>query len=120
MFCEKCGKEISNDSKFCPNCGQSIKSYCNNTQPKENANIMSPNQTQYVSITSNKSKITAIILCLLGFLCIGGLHRLYVGKFFSGILYLCTGGLFFIGTIIDLIHLLLGQFSDNVGQPLRR
>lgn len=24
MFCSKCGKEVSNDTKFCPNCGNDL------------------------------------------------------------------------------------------------
>jgi TM2 domain-containing membrane protein YozV len=46
---------------------------------------------------------TAYILwlgCLVG---VNGLHRLYNGKFFTGILWLCTGGLFGIGQVIDLL-----------------
>jgi len=86
----------------------------------ENMNIMSTDRTRYVSITSNKSKITAIILCLLGLVGAAGIHRLYVGKIISGILYFCTIGLFGIGTVIDLVQLLTGQFTDSAGQPLRR
>ncbi len=26
MFCRKCGKEIANDSRFCPGCGESVSS----------------------------------------------------------------------------------------------
>ncbi len=38
---------------------------------------------------------------LLSFLGIFGLHRFYMGKIGTGILYLLTGGLFFIGIIYD-------------------
>ena len=65
---------------------------------------------------SRKSKVTAIILCiLLGWL--GG-HRFYVGKVGTGLLYLFTAGLFGVGVLIDLIMLLLGNFSDKFGYPL--
>ena len=39
---------------------------------------------------------------LLVFLGLFGVHRMYMGKWFSGILYLLTGGLFGIGYIYDL------------------
>lgn len=73
----------------------------------------------YVTLTSDKSKSTALLCCCLGFLGIGGIHRLYVGKIGSGLLYLFTGGFFFIGTVIDLIKIALGSFRDNVGYALR-
>ncbi|PIR22042.1 MAG: hypothetical protein COV44_09695 [Deltaproteobacteria bacterium CG11_big_fil_rev_8_21_14_0_20_45_16] len=42
---------------------------------------------------------------LLTFLGVFGVHRFYIGKWVTGILYLCTGGLFFIGVLYDYIHL---------------
>ncbi|AMG29756.1 NINE protein [Grimontia hollisae] len=38
---------------------------------------------------------------LLTFLGIFGIHRMYMGKWLTGILYLCTGGFFLIGVIYD-------------------
>lgn len=73
----------------------------------------------YVTNTSDKKKGTALILCLLGYVGLGGLHYFYVGKIGKGVLYLCTAGLCFIGTTIDLIKILNGTFTDNVGTPLR-
>ncbi|MBD3191620.1 MAG: NINE protein [Candidatus Heimdallarchaeota archaeon] len=44
-----------------------------------------------------------LLICFfLGFL---GVHRFMKGYTMSGILYLCTGGLFGIGVIIDLIYI---------------
>lgn len=72
----------------------------------------------YYTPVSHKSRIMAIILCCIGFFCVGGLHRLYVGKLGTGILWLLTGGLFGIGTIVDLICLALGTFTDGAGLPI--
>jgi TM2 domain-containing membrane protein YozV len=38
---------------------------------------------------------------LLTFLGIFGVHRMYMGKWLSGLLYLLTGGLFLIGYVYD-------------------
>lgn len=51
---------------------------------------------------------------------IGGLHYFYVGRYIKGLLYLCTGGLFGIGTVVDTIKIASGGFKDNVGAPLRQ
>ena len=42
---------------------------------------------------------------LLGFLGAFGLHRFYMGKWLTGILYLLTGGLFLVGWLYDLCTL---------------
>ncbi len=42
--------------------------------------------------------VTWILLTFLG---VFGIHRLYMGKWITGILYLLTGGLFLIGIIYD-------------------
>ena len=52
--------------------------------------------------------IAWILLTFLGWL---GIHRLYMGKFFTGIIYMLTGGLFLIGILYDFLTL-NGQLSD--------
>lgn len=51
-----------------------------------------------------KSKKTYLILALIGLVGIAGLHRFYLGKIGTGLLWFLTAGLFFVGTIIDLIN----------------
>ena len=63
-----------------------------------------------------KQRSTALLLCLfLGWL---GAHRFYVGKQGSGRIYLFTGGVFFMGVVVDLVLILLGTFEDRAGNPL--
>ncbi len=51
-----------------------------------------------------KDATTVLILCLVGFLGIGGIQRFMLGQIGMGILYFLTGGLCYIGTIIDTIN----------------
>jgi TM2 domain-containing membrane protein YozV len=74
----------------------------------------------YTTVTSDKTKKTALICCLLGFLGVAGIHHFYVGNIGKGIIYLCTFGWFFIGTTLDLIKILTGSFRDVSGAPLRQ
>jgi len=72
----------------------------------------------YSTITSDKKKKTAMMLCIFGGLF--GLHQFYVGKVGKGLIYLCTCGFFFFGWVIDLIKISTGGFKDNSGAPLRQ
>ncbi len=63
-----------------------------------------------------KNKTTTLILCVaLGYL---GIHRFYVGKNKSGILYLCTMGLCGIGWIVDIVLICTDRFTDWNGRSL--
>jgi TM2 domain-containing membrane protein YozV len=49
---------------------------------------------------------------LLTFLGIFGIHRFYMGKWFTGLLYLVTGGLFLVGYLYDYCTM-NGQISER-------
>ncbi len=74
----------------------------------------------YTTVTSDKSKGTALGLCCLGFVGIGGIHDFYLGSYGKGIIKLCTLNFVFIGTILDLIKIASGGYRDNSGQCLRQ
>jgi restriction system protein len=75
-------------------------------------------EPQYIVHTSSKSKTVALILCIF-FGCLG-VHRFYVGKIGTGIIYIFTGGLFTIGWIIDIIKIATGTFTDGAGVAIRK
>lgn len=133
-MCAYCGKP------FCKDCLVEVKGrmYCKgdlgnvldeaksttSSQPTINITNTNDNANTNANInaglvgTTFKSKATALMLCIIGFFGFAGLHRMYVGKIGSGVLYLLTFGFFGIGTIIDLIAIFSGSFRDSIGQPL--
>jgi hypothetical protein len=97
MFCPNCGKEVSNLAVSCPGCGHPL-----NKQTQ-----------QTIKVVSQKSRLAVVLLCL--FLGWFGIHRFYVGKIGTGILWLFTGGLFGLGWVIDFIVALCGSSTDKSG-----
>lgn len=133
MNCPNCNFQNTDDAKFCNNCGYSL-----NTQqtafPQQPAYTQSQNFQQPPIIINNvananayavggmgispKSKMVTLLLCFfLGWL---GIHRFYVGKAGSGILYLITMAVFGIGWLVDLIKILSGTFTDGAGFVIRK
>lgn len=78
---------------------------------------MSEQNFQNQEMISAKSKGTAAVLCF--FLGIFGIHRFYVGKIGTGILWLLTVGCFGVGSVIDFIMILCGSFKDRDGALLK-
>ncbi|MEM1097088.1 MAG: TM2 domain-containing protein [Bacteroidota bacterium] len=51
-----------------------------------------------------KDPTLTLVTALLGFFVIAGVHRFMLGQIGMGLLYLFTGGLCLVGTIVDLIN----------------
>ncbi len=94
MYCQNCGKQIEDNIKFCPECG---------------------NATENVVPSDKKNYLITLLLCLfLGFL---GVHRFYTRYIGEGIaqliLTLSVIGipLMLIWVFIDLISIILGKYK---------
>lgn len=144
--CPSCGEHVTPGAAFCPHCGVDLPKTAQEVKdarakaaaktqqdPQPAANAQQPNivinntntntntnksPSGIEAMTSPKSRWIALLLCFF----FGGLgvHRFYVGKIGTGILYLCTLGLFGVGWIIDLFAILFGSFRDKYGFWLRR
>lgn len=134
--CPQCGEHVDLGVKFCPHCGltlpkTAVELQSAKTQPapapqqqpqivinNTNTNTNTNKSSGIEAMTSPKSRWVALALCFfLGGL---GVHRFYVGKIGTGILWLCTCGLGGIGWIIDFLSILFGSFRDKYGFWLRR
>jgi hypothetical protein len=67
---------------------------------------------------SELNRLAALLLCLtLGFF---GIHRFYVGKTGTGLVWLFTLGFLGVGQIVDLILIATGEFRDSEGRRVLR
>ena len=81
-------------------------------------NDPAPDTSGQPEVMSDKGFVPVILLCFfLGGL---GLHRFYVGKIGTGILMLLTLGGLGIWVIYDFVMIVIGNFTDKEGLPLRR
>ncbi len=125
-FCKDCLVEVKGRMYCKADLGNVLDDAKQSGGGQPTINITNSNESTNTNMNNNsgfgvgprKSKTVALILCLIGFLGIGGLHRMYVGKVGSGVLHFFTYGICGIGTIIDLISILSGGFRDSYGYPL--
>jgi len=99
MFCPKCGKEVTGNPTFCPNCSARLI---------EEAGV------------SSKSRLAATLLSILpACFAVHGVHRFYLGKIGTGILMLITFGGLYIWTLIDFIFAVSGAMKDKDGKVIK-
>ena len=120
-FCRNCGKQISEDFKLCPYCGN----ITNNRRENYN-NYNTENKINYYSNNYEESSKNGIV-CLLLLLLLGGFgaHKFYAGRIAGGVVMLVLT-ITIIGAIvtlilgiIDLIQLLSGNFKDSEGRYIK-
>ena len=94
VFCRACGSSIKREAEICPKCGVRQKS---------------------AEVFGDISKKWIIVLLFSVFVGSLGVHRFYVGKIGTGLLMLFTLGGFGIWSIIDIILIVTGSFTDSDG-----
>lgn len=107
MYCNKCGKQIDDEALICPYCGCGTVNYVRDQAKAESRAQAQPAQ---------KKRTTALLLCIF----LGGLgaHRFYVGKIWTGLLWLITLGFWGIGTLVDFCLIYDNKFTDDAGRKL--
>ena len=125
-YCPKCG--TMTNGAYCPACGSPVASAPSPNPPygqAYGAPVGQPvgqpvvfNNYVQMNLASPKNRTAAALLCF--FLGCLGVHRFYVGKVGTGVLWLLTLGLFGIGVLVDFIMILVGSFKDGNGLPITR
>jgi TM2 domain-containing membrane protein YozV len=122
-FCKFCGERIPADAVICTHCGRQVEEIrgagVNRSMDQPVVNVNN-NFGAFDYNESDKSKSTSVLLAALGFFGIAGIHRFYVGKPLSGLLWLCTGGLCGFGTLVDVIQIASGTFKDGAGRIVKK
>ena len=113
-FCKECGQKIAKKAVICPHCGCQIEEMksesaapqivINNSNQNQNTNNNTNVNTAIPIGARLRNKWVARALCI--FAGYFGAHKFYEGRIGSGIIYMFTGGLFFIGVFFDFLKLL--------------
>lgn len=120
--CPQCGAPLPAGARTCKYCGEPVQFQAQGQQqqyapppppPYAQPQVIYVQQPVPAPRVSDKSRLVALLLCFfLGYL---GVHRFYVGKAGTGVLWLLTLGICGIGTLVDFIMIIAGSFTDKSG-----
>ena len=116
MFCHHCGSQIGDDAAACIHCGVAMP--LRQAPPTPLGGLRLDPLERALFPDQGRSWVVALLLCL--FFPALGIHRFYLGKWFTGLLLLFPFGGMGIWWLIDLIRILLGSLNDAAGRPLVR
>ncbi len=102
MFCKNCGAEVKDNQAVCLSCGCAV-------------NAQAPGMADPTK--SEKDWLVTLLICF--FLGGIGIHRFYVGKTGTGIIWLLTFGLCGFGTLYDFIMIACSKFTDGNGKIIK-
>lgn len=92
-----------------------VHNHYNQPAPREEAKVAYTHVPQ--ENVPPKNRWVAFALCL--FFGVLGIHRFYVGKIGTGLIYMFSLGIGYWGWGWDLLMILLGQFKDKQGRKLK-
>lgn len=119
FFCSDCLVDVNGKNYCREHVGKAVDAQAASTQQpnivinNSNNNVNTNNNAGNLGMVSPKSRLVSLLLCL--FLGAFGIHRFYVGKIGTGIIWLFTLGFMGFGVLIDFILILLGSFRDKNG-----
>lgn len=124
LICDRCGSvDIRYEQPLyvCQHCGTRFvldgdEYRTVHPQQERTVYVHVPQSQPTTPAYSPKNKLVALMLAIfLGYL---GIHRFYVGKVGTGLLWFFTGGMCGIGWFVDIILIAAGGFTDSLGRPL--
>ncbi len=101
-FCQECGEIINIKSEICPKCG-----------------VRQPSSSIKTDEQKSKENKWLMTLLLCWFLGVFGIHRFYTGHTGIGVVQLLTLGGCGIWTLIDFIIIIIGNYKDADGNPIK-
>lgn len=101
-YCHECGEIINIKAEICPKCGVRQPSGSIKTEEQKK------NENEWL-----------IVLLLCWFLGVFGVHRFYTGHTTIGVVQLLTLGGCGIWVLIDLIIIVVGNYKDAEGNPIK-
>jgi len=101
-YCHECGQTINAKAEICPKCG-----------------VRQPNSTYKTEEQKENENRWIITLLLCWFLGVFGIHRFYTGHIAIGVIQLLTLGGCGIWVLVDFIILIVGNFKDAEGNPIK-